>query len=333
MQELREIECEHLSTVPEMVLGSSVPLVLRGLVADWPATQVASKDANNLCDYITSFDRNLPLTVYRGDPQIEGRIFYNDDFTGFNFDRLKMPLCDVLEALAVANSSPEPSPSFYVGSTMIDHWLPGFREDNDLALDSLEPLVSLWFGNQSKVAAHYDFPNNVACNVAGRRRFTLFPPEQADNLYVGPIDLTPSGQAISLVDTTNPDLSKYPNYELALESGFYAELTAGDAIYIPSMWWHHVQALDDFNVLVNYWWRSTPAYLGAPANALMHSVMTMSGLPSEQKKVWKEIFARYVFNDDLDNFDHIPEHARGALDGVDEKAAKAIKARLVHFLK
>jgi quercetin dioxygenase-like cupin family protein len=33
-----------------------------------------------------------------------------------------------------------------------------------------------------------------------------------------------------------------------------AELSPGDAIFIPMGWFHHVEALERFNVLVNYWW-------------------------------------------------------------------------------
>ena len=33
-----------------------------------------------------------------------------------------------------------------------------------------------------------------------------------------------------------------------------ADLEPGDAIYIPALWWHAVQATGELNVLVNYWW-------------------------------------------------------------------------------
>lgn len=326
------VDCRQRENVPEYVLSSCLPLLLKNMVSHWPSVQAELKGLRHSADYIRQFATQQPLTVYRGEPDIEGRIFYNEDFTDVNFQRLKMPLGDVLDELLGSLKQDKP-PSYYVGSSMVDHWLPGFRTDNDLGLDMVTPLVSLWFGNQSKIAAHFDFPSNIACNVAGRRRFTLFPPDQIDNLYVGPLDFTPSGQAISLVDTTNPDFDKFPNYQHALESSISVELDAGDAIFIPSMWWHHVHALDAFNVLVNYWWRATPSYLGAPANALQHAIMTMHGLPVEQKRAWRNIFDRYVFNEDDQAFKHIPEQARGVLADVNETTAQAIKARLVRFLK
>jgi hypothetical protein len=42
------------------------------------------------------------------------------------------------------------------------------------------------------------------------------------------------------------------------------ELEPGDALHIPSMWYHHVEGLEPFNMLVNYWWREH-AGLARPA--------------------------------------------------------------------
>jgi hypothetical protein len=319
-------------TVPTQVFSSAEPLILKGLIEEWPMVNKGRESAILAAEYIARFDRNIPLTVYEGKPENKGRIFYNDDFTGFNFERTRKTLEQVLGKLFALEPS-EINPTYYVVSTMIDHWLPGFRSENDIVLDGRESLVSIWMGNQSRIAAHYDFPNNIACCVAGRRTVTLFPPDQADNLYVGPLEFTPSGQPISLVDSSEPDIDQFPKYQQALDSSYRIELEAGDALFIPSMWWHHIEAKSDFNVLVNYWWRSTPSYLGSPMNALHHTIMSLSGLPLEQREVWRDIFEKYVFSADAADTEHIPEHARGILSGVDESSAKAIRAQLVKFLK
>ena len=79
--------------------------------------------------------------------------------------------------------------------------LPGFAAENRAPpIEQLrDPAVAprLWLGNEVVTPAHFDESHNLACVVSGRRRFTLFPPEQVANLYVGPLDLSPAGQAIS----------------------------------------------------------------------------------------------------------------------------------------
>lgn len=325
----RSLDSECL--IPEYLSAAVEPQVFRGLVKHWPIVEAGLESPASATNYLLGFDQNFPLTVYHGAPEIDGRIFYNDDMSGFNFERTRQTLSQVLQALSELKPN-EPAPTFYVGSTLIDRWLPGFRKHNDLSMGDTEHLMSLWLGNRSRIAAHYDFPSNIACSVVGRRRFTLFPPDQADNLYVGPLDLTPSGQPISLVDGAKPDFEAYPKYRDALENSLQVELEPGDALYIPSMWWHQVESLEPFNVLVNYWWRTTPAYLGSPLNALQHSVMSLRDLPLEQRVIWREIFDRYVFNHSDKDWQHIPEHARGVLDGIDEETAKNIRAQLRRML-
>jgi hypothetical protein len=330
--QIEQIENCTPNSISDDVFASSRPLLLKGLVANWPIVEAAHQSDEAAANYIRRFDQGIPLIAYEGEAENKGRIFYNKDFTGFNFERTRQPLEQVLSKLFGVIDNDD-APGYYVGSTMVDHWLPGFRAENDIDLGERESLVSLWLGNRSRIAAHYDFPNNIACSVVGRRKVTLFPPEQAENLYVGPLEFTPSGQPISLVDTCNPDFDAFPKYRQALDASFSAELEAGDALFIPSMWWHHIEALEPFNVLVNYWWRSTPAYLGSPLNALHHAVMSLRDLPAEQRDAWRAIFDQYVFSENRHSFEHIPEHARGMLAGVDEASAKMIRAQLVKFLK
>ena len=84
------------------------------------------------------------------------------------------------------------------------------------------PLKSIWVGNKTIVPPHYDVPDNIAFVCAGTRKFTLFPPSQLKNMYVGPLEHTPAGQPISLVDIDNPDLTKFPKVEQAMAYGLRA---------------------------------------------------------------------------------------------------------------
>ena len=236
-------------------------------------------------------------------------------------------LMDAVQRIRAQVDLPSP-PALYVGSTNVDHWLPGFREQNDLPIQHLAPLVSVWIGNQSRVSAHYDFPANISCVVAGRRRVILFPPDQLPNLYVGPLDFTPAGQPISLVDFQAPDYYRFPNFREAVKAAQMSELNPGDAVIIPSMWWHHIEALDPFNVLVNYWWRSTPSYLGPPLSVLQHAMMGLRDLPEAQRKQWRDLFDYYVFDPQPSHFEHIPEPARGVLNPIDEQTAQKIRKLL-----
>ncbi|MCH9693535.1 MAG: cupin-like domain-containing protein [Gammaproteobacteria bacterium] len=317
-------------TVAELndeLLSSETPLVIRGLTADWPAVKQALVSTDHVIDYLQGFDTNNAVTALHAPPEAGGRIFYSEDMTAFNFEYRRMALKEAIRQIQLNVDLPSP-PSLYVGSTNVDHWLPGFREHNDLPVQHLAPLVSIWIGNQSRVSAHYDFPSNIACVVAGHRRVILFPPEQLPNLYVGPLDFTPAGQPISMVDFHAPDYERFPRFRDAVESAQMTLLEPGDAIVVPSMWWHHLEALDSFNVLVNYWWRNSPSFLGPPLSALQHAILGLRDLPETQRKQWRDLFDFYVFKADPENFEHIPETARGVLNPINDQTAAQIRKML-----
>lgn len=328
---IREITGVAAHALPDSLLESAEPLVVRGLVAGWPLVQASQHSPAEAASYLLSRYSGMKVTVLFAPPQVNGRFFYNDDLTGFNFRRAKTTLDSVLADLERAARDPQP-PAIYVGSTLVDECLPGFRAQNDLGFGARTPLASLWLGNRTRIAAHHDLPTNLACVVAGRRRFTLFPPEQVANLYVGPLDLTPAGQAISLVDFAQPDFVRFPKFAQAMSQARVAELEAGDALLIPSLWWHYIEGLDALNALVNYWWRRTPEYRGAPLGALLHAVMTLRDLPPEERAAWREMFRHYVFESGDETVAHIPPGARGSLGPVDEEAARKLRAAIRNLL-
>jgi hypothetical protein len=330
-QKMKEVTGLDKHNIPLEILTSSEPLLLRGLVADWPIVTAGKNSIGGAIEYIQQFYRDEPVTTFCAQKEAKGRLFYNEDCTGFDYELVDANLNLVLKQIELQASVTEPL-TFYVGSTVIDHFMPGFRAQNDLSTGAFQPMVSIWMCNQSRVAAHSDLPDNIACSVVGHRRFTLFPPDQLDNLYLGPLDLTPAGRPISLVDFHNPDFEKFPKFKQALAHGIVADLEPGDAIYIPSMWWHHVESLDAFNVLVNYWWKRTPAYMSSPANALDLALLAIRNLPPEQKAIWQKQFDYYVFNNSEETIAHIPKAGLGNLGELDEILARKIRAKLLNTL-
>ena len=221
----------------------------------------------------------------------------------------------------------------YVGSTAVDGWLPGFSDTHELELGRPEALCSLWLGNRTRIAAHYDFPRNLACVVAGQRRFTLFPPQAAMNLHIGPLEHTPSGQPISLVDFARVDRDRFPRFAQALEQALVAELAPGDALYIPSMWWHHVEAFSPVNLLVNYWWRDSALYLGSPQMALLHAALAIGQLGEDERSAWRLLFEQLVFERDESDWEHLDADRRGVMGAVNEQGASMLRRQIAQQLR
>lgn len=317
--------------IPDEVLSSSEPLILKGLASSWPIAQAGLASLEEVEKYLLKFYEGQEVVAFLGKPENNGRIFYDETLRGFNYDSVSTKLDFALKQLRqhAENSAP---PTIYIGSTSVDQYLPGFRAENDIALGEHNPLVSIWVSNKCRIAAHWDSPLNIACSVVGHRRFTLFPFEQMENLYVGPLDKTPAGQAISLVDFYDPDFEKFPKFKAALPHAQVADLEPGDGLFIPSMWWHHVESLSPLNILVNYWFKGAPGFFGKPINALFNAVLSIRDLPPEQRAAWKMIFDHYIFDYNKEALSHIPEQAQGAIGDLTDDNARKIRARLLNQL-
>ena len=285
------------------------PFVMRGLVRQWPLT-VAANSGSTLAEYLSGFHNGTPVSLMSGPPAIEGRLFYMEGFQRLNFESRDAPFREALQAILVAAVQPSP-PTIYMGSASeAKHW-PGLARANPQPLLPAGIVPNLWMGTRAVVGPHNDNPDNLACVAAGRRRFRLFPPEQIANLYIGPRELNPAGRPVSFVSVNDPDLARYPRYARALEASREAVLEAGDAIYIPSLWWHSVESLDPFNLLVNYWWEQPGANAAHTEAALVHALLAMGPLNQDQRLAWKALFDHLVFRVDGDPVAHIPAEVRG----------------------
>jgi hypothetical protein len=306
------------------------PFVIRGLVADWPLVKAGLESSASARAYLLELRRDRAFTVNIGQPGAGERLFY-DESMAMNFRTGRGSLDDIFAGID-ANERRRDAPAIYLSSVDVNDYFDGLHDANHVDLGEREPIESIWIGTRTRIAAHNDFPDNLACCAVGRRRFTLFPPDQFANLYVGPIDNTPAGRPVSMVDLHDPDFARFPHFREALKVARIAELEPGDAIFIPSMWWHHVEALEPFNVLVNYWWRDTPRFLGQPQDALNHAILAIRDLPDEEKQLWRELFDFYVFGDPRAAAEHIPAGARGILAPLDAETAGRIRANLLRSL-
>jgi hypothetical protein len=208
--------------------------------------------------------------------------------------------------------------------------LPHFIAHNPMPLlPHTAPL--LWLGGRVRTQIHHDRDHNLACVLAGRRRFVLFPPDQVANLYIGPIDNPPP---LSIVDLDAPDFSRFPRFGEALKTAQVAELESGDAIFMPRHWWHHVSSLDPYNAMINYWWGAQPAGIENPHACFLTALLALKDLPVAERSYWRVMFDTYIFQTAGSAVDHIPLDLQGVL-GTSRPATRAgLKQKLkADFLK
>lgn len=318
------------------LFATNGPVILRGLVADWDLVKAGRESPDKAMEFVESRSGGRPVSFFVAPPDINGRFFYNEDCSGFNYETRSADISEVFAKIR-ANKGKSEHPYLYIQSLILDQFFPGLRDRNDLVFDHAAfagsaPLAKIWIGTESIASAHYDITNNIACCVVGRRRFTLFPPEQIHNLYPGPLDPTPGGQVVTMVDIRNPDFERFPRAREALDAALVADLEPGDGLYYPSMWWHQVEASAPFNVMINYWWLSSPAYMGNPLDVVMHGILGLRDRPESEKEAWRAVFDYYVFGPPGKPREHLPEAAQGPLAAVDDNSARRLRTLVKNSL-
>lgn len=331
LRPVAEIAVADREALDHALATSAEPFVVRGLVADWPLVAEGVKGPANTRAYLADFARDTDFTYAEGVPGAGDRIFY-DDAMAMNHRTRRARIADIFADMEAAEGQAD-APLRYIASTDVARFFPGLGDANPMPLASRDGLAAtIWIGTATRVAAHCDEPDNLVCTAAGHRRITLFPPDQFANLYPGPLDNTPGGRAISLVDFHAPDFARFPRFREALRHARIVVLAPGDALRIPSLWWHHVEALDRFNVMINYWWRSRPAWLAEPHDALLAALLAIRDLPAESRAHWRHVFDHYVFAPGETVTAHIPEGGRGILDPLTPDTAGQLRAYLLRQL-
>jgi hypothetical protein len=336
-KKIKELQGVMPDNIPADVIVAAEPVMLKQLVGNWPLVRAGRLSDRASVDYIKKFYNGNTSIVCKIPPANNGRMFYNENCTALDYESFKGRIDDTLEAILDGAGKVE-KPTYYIASNVIDTHLPGLREANQITIprdmhsEAMAERVSIWIGGSTTATCHFDALDNIACCVAGKRRFTLFPPDQISNLYPGPLDPTPGGQVISLVDFKNPDHEKFPRFQEALLHAQVVDLEPGDALLIPSMWWHHVESLAPYNILVNYWWDDTPAFLMSGMNALYAAMLGIRDKSAHEREGWKHLFNHYIFSGAEKANNYIPVEGRGFLQPLARIDARKLRALLINKL-
>lgn len=128
---------------------------------------------------------------------------------------------------------------------------------------------NLWFGGSGNVTPlHYDAANNFLAQICGKKRVTLFDPMQTAKIY--PFPITAKTPNMSYVNIEEPDFDRFPEFRSA--QPIELVLGAGDLLFLPAYWWHHVRSLE-VSISVNFWWDPSPQQHLVPAALRMIPAM------------------------------------------------------------
>jgi len=106
----------------------------------------------------------------------------------------------------------------------------------DVADRVLRKIPLAFFGGEGGVTRiHRDMDNSnvYLTELAGKKRVVLFDPKYSDLLYRYPFGTHTS------IDINNPDYEKYPALHRVV--GYDCVIEAGDTVFMPSGWWHHIE--------------------------------------------------------------------------------------------
>ena len=193
-------------------------------------------------------------------------------------------------------------------------------------------MPRVWIGNAITVATHFDPMLNVACVAAGRRRFTLFPPEQISNLYIGPLELTPAGAPVSLVSVTAPELDRYPRFEKALAAAQSRGAGTGRRDL-------HSLSLVASRRVAGTFQRARELLVGPGAGGLgkpfdqhLPRMLAFSALPEDQRRAWRADFDHYVFRLEGEPGAHLPAASQGLMAPMTPELSREMRKTLLATL-
>ena len=218
---------EALAGVLPPISCAETPCVYRGLCASWPSL---AWDANKL---------KAALPEVRATISVSGS-FPRDVATDSQCPVQLMKMQSLLSSIANCRADKR---HYYCHGNVLpeqlacDCPLPSTLLANNKAAVARR---SLWIsGDGACSPLHYDLPSVLLCQIRGRKRVHLYSPAHHDQLK--PRGATfPALTAQERIATT-----RRCHLDARDHAGLCVELRAGDALLIPSGWWHEVESVAD----------------------------------------------------------------------------------------
>ena len=305
----------------DRLLAAGEPVIIPGLVEPWPIVTVARQGPEALGAYLLARDGGAPVPVMETPPAFGGRFCYAEGLQDYSFTKRYRPLGETLDRISRSIEQAD-GPTIAIQMLPLAEQAPGVVRDNPMPLLPGDIRPNLWLGGRVKTQIHHDPDHNLACVVAGRRRFVLFPPDQVDALYIGPPDRAPP---LSLVDPEAPDLSRFPRFAQAMRVARVAHLRPGDALLMPRYWWHHVTSLDPYNAMVNYWWGGAKIGFENPRDLFLAALLTIRRLPAHERDYWRVMFNSHAFDAAGAAVAHLDLAMRGHLGDLGPREQAALR--------
>lgn len=213
---------------------TNTPLVVRGLARTWPAARWTTAGIGRRCG-----DRTVSLMR-----TWNGRYGRAD---AVSFPLVQAQLGEWLDRLEHGEET-----DGYL-TAPLDEWLPELLPEAPFPVycrNARFRTSRVWIGpGRLSGPLHFDLSENLFGQLRGRKRFWLYPPSDAPWMASYPVL---SGKPnFSQHDPEAPDYERFPQTRGLQPTEVVLE--AGDVLYLPSMWWHHVRSLE-LSLSLNFWW-------------------------------------------------------------------------------
>ena len=201
-------------------LNVGQPVVLTNITKDWDATKKWS------FDYLSDVAGDNIVPVYNSSPAKDNE-----------HQHAAAKNIQLREYLLMLKNGEKDLRMFFYN---ILNEAPELLEDfsyPDIGMKFFKRLPVLFVGGKgAKVQMHYDIDlaNLLLCHFGGKKRVLLIPPEQTKFMYKVPYSFS----SLFDVDFSQPDFEKFP--ALSKLKGYTTELNHGDALFIPSGYWHYI---------------------------------------------------------------------------------------------